>query len=210
MAKPKGPTKKKATATEPFLLTPRGYKAWRDALEKQGRSPRSEFREAAVIIFRIVEWSALTGAVWAIGFWVGDQFILGAATFLFVVLALYTTSYIRAPRLADRISRLSAGVSLPARARKNALRRPISPIEADALFLASLCLGSWRGPFRRTCVFLSSTATNRAWALSSSSASLVHECAKSTKVLVISALVEASAIRRQLRAYYDILWVRRA
>jgi hypothetical protein len=94
MAKPKGPTKKKATATEPFLLTPRGYKAWRDALEKQGRSPRGEFREAAVIIFRIVEWSALTGAVWAIGSWVGDQFILGAATFLFLVLAAYTTGYI--------------------------------------------------------------------------------------------------------------------
>jgi hypothetical protein len=47
---------------------------------------------------------------------------------------------------------------------------------------------------------ISSTATKRAWALSSSSASLVHECAKSTKVLVISALGEASAIRRQLRA----------
>jgi len=43
---------------------------------------------------------------------------------------------------------------------------------------------------------ISSTATKRAWALSS----LVHECAKSTKVLVISALGEASAIRRQLRA----------
>ena len=153
MAKPKGPTKKKATATEPFLLTPRGYKAWRDALEKQGRSPRSEFREAAVIIFRIVEWSALTGAVWAIGRWVGDQFILGAATFLFVVLALYTTSYIRAPRLADRVSRLSAGVSLPARARKNALRRPISPIERTPFFWRHYVWGRGAARSDRTCVF---------------------------------------------------------
>ena len=47
---------------------------------------------------------------------------------------------------------------------------------------------------------ISSTAINRAWALSSLSASFVQECAKSTKVLVISALAEASAIRRQLRA----------
>jgi hypothetical protein len=47
---------------------------------------------------------------------------------------------------------------------------------------------------------ISSTATKRAWALSRSSASLVQECAKSTKVLVISALAEASASCIQLRA----------
>ena len=51
MAKPKGPTKKKATATEPFLLTPRGYKAgemhWKNRAARRGvslgKQPSSSF-----------------------------------------------------------------------------------------------------------------------------------------------------------------------
>lgn len=82
------------TPTEPFLLSPRGYRAWRDRLKGDDLSPTIAFREATVAIFRVVEWSLLTGAVWALGSWVDSQFLLGAATFLMFVLTAYILSFI--------------------------------------------------------------------------------------------------------------------
>ena len=63
------------------------------------------FREAAVAIFRVVEWSLLTGAVWALGSWVNSQFLLGAAAFLMFVLSAYILNYILSSGEAKGITR---------------------------------------------------------------------------------------------------------
>ena len=71
------------------------------------------------------------------------------------------------PRLAERCGRLSAGVSLPARARKGALRRPVIQIERTPFFWRHYILGVVARPLPTEPTFsTSSTATNRAWALS--------------------------------------------
>src|SRR6478672_1045189 len=64
-----------------------------------------------------------------------DQFFLGLPISLYERPASYVAS---PPRLAERCGRLSAGVSLPARARKTRFRRPLSSKLSGCPFLASL------------------------------------------------------------------------
>ena len=59
----------------------------------------------------------------------------GVVTAMLVMCYCITSGHIAStPRLAERCSRLSAGVSLPARARRNALRRPIRGFERTPFF----------------------------------------------------------------------------
>jgi hypothetical protein len=96
---------KSPSPAEPFLLSPRGYRAWRDRLKGEGRTPTIAFREAATAIFRVVEWSILTGAVGALGLWVDSHFLLWAAVFLMAVLTIYILSFIYPLRQAEGFER---------------------------------------------------------------------------------------------------------
>jgi hypothetical protein len=92
----KQPVSKRQTRSldEPFILSPRAYREWRDKLAEEGRTPFMAYQDAVGAIFRIIEWSILTGAVGMFGAWARSNFLIVASTFLMVILTVYILGYI--------------------------------------------------------------------------------------------------------------------
>ena len=105
------------------------------------------------------------------------------------------------PRLAERCSRLVP--VFPSRHAREKTRFGVQSVERTPFFLCHYVhfWGRGRGPFRPNLHFpYPRRPLSKLGRFPGRARVLVQECAKSAKVLVISALAEASAIRRQLRA----------